>query len=336
MNKFQLLLLAVLAFTFNASAAILNVNNSTPSPGEYTSLQDAIDASAPGDSIYLAATSVSYGDVTFDQELHFIGPGFVVSSGIIGNRAIVGVLNYNNDISGSSVTGIEMSRFYALVNGLTTSNVVIQRCIITDYIWFNGNTSTGWLIEGNVFTSTSFNTYPSGSNSAFTIRNNIFNGTLNSLNTASVTQNVFLGASGGTTPGVPSNVTNSNITNNIFIGRNVNSIAVSNIINGNMSFDGSNNVFPGAGVNYPNIDPEFENYTVGLFNWAHDYHLSPGSPALGVGAGGADLGIYAGDGVYRQDGEPSIPIIRSVNVPGGNVVPANSTFNINIISESHE
>jgi hypothetical protein len=75
---------------------------------------------------------------------------------------------------------------------------------------------------------------------------------------------------------------------------------------------------------------------VGYFLFSYDYTLDAGSPGIGAGSGGSDIGIYAGNGVYRKDGEPAIPIIRQVNVPGGTTVPANATFTINIISEAHE
>jgi hypothetical protein len=61
-----------------------------------------------------------------------------------------------------------------------------------------------------------------------------------------------------------------------------------------------------------------------------------GSPAIGSGPAGNDMGVYGGDGIYRKDGEPAVPIVRAVNVPGGGVVPANATFNINVISVAHE
>ncbi len=337
MKTFKLILaVAVFAIGLQSNATIINVNNASPSPGQYSGLQDAIDAALAGDSIYLAATNLSYGNVVFNKQLHFFGPGYIVSNGILGNRAIVGELHFTTNISGSSVTGIEFSRFYADVNNQTYSNLSIQRCIITDYLYIGNNTSVALSLEGNVFTSASFNTYPSGTNQNSIIRNNIFNGSIFSVVSSDISNNIILGLNAGAAAGLGNSVTSCNVVNNIFIGRNTSSISATNSVNGNLSFAGSNNAFPGAGVNLVNIDPAFVSAVVGLFAWSKDYTLAGGSPAIGAGAGGVDLGVYDGEGVYRKDGEPAIPIIRSVNVPGGNVVPANSSFNINIISESHE
>jgi len=278
---------------------------------------------------------LSYGDVDINKRLHIIGPGFNVSGGILGNFAEVGILTFTSGVntSGSSVQGIKLARLYANdpASGADFTNFQILRCLVTEYIYTYNDDLIASTIEGCIFPDVSWNLYPSSYVNC-TIRNNYFGGLVQTLNECTFQNNISTGTGNITWM---SSTSNCSITNNIAIGRNV-AIALSgNTIAGNCSWNGSG-VFPGAGVNFNNVDPLFENYLGAIYSWAANYRLSDASPLIGAGAGGEDLGLYGGEGVFRTDCEPTIPIIRSVNIPGGTTVPANATFTINITSEAHE
>ncbi|NQX91380.1 MAG: hypothetical protein HRT74_04460 [Flavobacteriales bacterium] len=330
------LCVALLCFSFIGSSAIINVNNSTPSPGEFDNMADAIAAASPGDTIYVAPTSVNYGDVDVDKQLSIIGPGYNVNAGVLGNAANFQIITLTSaDCSGSIIEGVRFDRFYLGGSLGDVSNVQIKINIVDEYLWPNSSDLEFSLIEGNVFLSGNQNLFTSDFNNC-TLRNNIFNGSVNSFESGEISNNLFLGATGSQAIFLPGNVTNSVVSNNILIGRNPANAPINNVFNGNCSFEaGNTNPFPN-GTNLIETDPEFIDATLGFFDFAFDYTLSASSPLLDAGTDGVEVGIYGGDGVYRLDGEPSIPIIRSVNVPEGNSIPANSPFTINIISVIHE
>ncbi|MBI1267040.1 MAG: hypothetical protein GC193_06355 [Cryomorphaceae bacterium] len=331
--------LAVL-FTFSASltasAAIINVNNATPSPGEFDNIDEAMAAAADGDSIYLAATNLSYGDVDITKQLFITGPGFIVNGGILGNFAEVGIVSFKNGpaTTGSTLQSLKVKRV-TFEDGSATniifSDITVQRCFIGEYLSTSNDILSNAVIQGCVFPGTS--NFQTCNIQASSIENNFFRGLISSVSNSLISQNIFAGNGNETWL---SAVSNSSITNNILIGRNANYAIGTNTINGNSSFGSANNNFQGTGVNLVNVDPQFVNFTAPEFAWDADLNLGAGSPCLNAGANGEDIGLYGGDGVYRQDCEPSIPIIRSVNIPGGNTVPANATFNINITSVAHE
>ena len=337
MKNVKLLNLIAVLFLSQASfGGIINVNNGTPSPGEYDNVPEAIANAAAGDTIYIAPTSIDYGDFSIDKQLHIIGPGLALIDGALGNHVKVGIVYFTNaaECSGSSMIGINTQRIHfedsSVSNGVF-ANMKVMRCWIDEYLFTSNDIYTG-LVEGCIFMSTSTNFWTSSNFFNCTIRNNIFNGIVYSINDCDFSQNVVLGPSGGGNAMIGSG-TSSSIDNNIFIGRN-NSVSVGNTDNGNCSFDGSNNNLPN-GINIV-ADPMFTDYSGGYFVFGTDLSLTAGSPCLGTGTGGEDIGLSGGDGVFREDLEPSIPIIRQVNIPGGTTVPANATFNINIISEAHE
>lgn len=337
MNYLKHIALAVGLMGATASqAAIINVNNSTPSPGDYDNITDAVANASPGDTLYLAPTNLNYGDIDIDKQLHIIGPGFNISGGVLGTFAELGIVQYTSgtQTSGSSIESIRVGSVYFNdpSNGAVFSDFTIQRCYIIDYIYTYNDVLSASVIEGCIFDNSVYNLFPSNYSNV-TIQNNFFRGIIYTVSNSIITHNIF---SGDGTATWYSGITSTSLTNNIILGRNVNITIGSNTINGNCSFGGSNDAFQGAGINFEGVDPELVDFTGPNFTFSADFNLSGTSPLIAAGAGAEDIGIYGGSGVYRQDCEPTIPIIRSVNIPGGTTVPANATFNINIVSEAHE
>jgi len=321
------------------TATIITVNNANPSPGQHSTIAAAIAAAATGDTLMVAGTGVNYGDATVNKSLTIIGPGRVVSGGGYSNAAQFNTINISED--NTRLIGIRAGLIYSTKAGIANvNNVVVMRSIIDNTINLNDDDWTAALIEGNVFSLwNDYNLSSNGSTSDFlncTIRNNVFNGVINSAENSNITHNLFLSSLGGGTIFITTgNVINGTFQGNIAINRQINTVLASNNVSGNLSFGGSG-AWTGGG-NITNMNPLFVTYTANTSHaWTYDYHLQAGSPAIGAGPNSEDIGIYDGDGVFRMDGEPSIPIVRAVNVPGGAVVPANATFNVNIISVAHE
>ena len=329
--------LTALFATYGASATIYNVNNDTPSPGEYTDLQLALDDAMAGDTLYLAPTLLSYGDIDIDKKINIMGPGYYVSGGVFGAHAVVGTIDLVDSLaSGSSFVGFRFTELESNASQNSMTSIVLKRCIVDYRVYAGNDVWQNCVFEGNVFLDDGTDITGAVGN-AFTnstITNNIFNGYIYYVDISEVSNNIFLAPSGGGSP-ITSGTEGAYFANNIIIGRNVSSAGAGNTYTANISFNGNNNSFPN-GTNFEGVDPMFVSNTTDYFDLVNDYHLDAGSPGIASGTGGDDLGVYDGAGVYRIDGEPNIPIIRQVNVPGGTTVPANATFTINIISEAHE
>jgi hypothetical protein len=76
----------------------------------------------------------------------------------------------------------------------------------------------------------------------------------------------------------------------------------------NPGITGNNNLF-NVDFSPGNINAVFTGYPVDISGETNDgkYKLKPGSPAIGAGIGGVDLGIFGGPNPYRLSGIPSIP-----------------------------
>lgn len=84
-----------------------------------------------------------------------------------------------------------------------------------------------------------------------------------------------------------------------------------------------------VGANNQNVDPLFVNFPVdgAAFSPDHDYHLQAGSPAIGAGVNGEDLGIYGG--AHPWPGplllKPKGPVVSELKPVGSPSVPAGGT-----------
>ncbi len=334
------------------SATTHTVSNAAHLPAQFSTIQAAHDAASAGDTLLISATGMSYGDITLMKQLSIIGSTFVP-----GQAAQLGTVYFADDSCDGSLLQSLYIGSVQIPSGLTQtnfSNHIIRRCYISSiYVvtdsGVNANHFYNWVIEGCVFYSTgatwNMNTsYGYSRFENFTFRNNVFNGVLLDLKYCSLKNNIFLGVD----PGLSSvgGLEFCTFANNITYGKGV-SNGQNNIYNNNITFGATNNVFtiPVDPSNYPNnigsnnlegIDPMFVNVAANSnFNINSDYHLQAGSPAIGAGDDGQDCGVYDGSEIFRMDGEPDIPVVRSVIIPGGNIVPAQSTFQITVHSVSH-
>jgi hypothetical protein len=73
-------------------------------------------------------------------------------------------------------------------------------------------------------------------------------------------------------------------------------------------------------VNYPITHPPF--------NYAHDYNLQAGSPAIGAGSNGTDIGIYGGTSPFIIGDNPAIPQMEEVTTPLGSTVSQGTNLNV--------
>jgi hypothetical protein len=95
-----------------------------------------------------------------------------------------------------------------------------------------------------------------------------------------------------------------------------------------------NNNIPGSGNlgsgNIVDANPVFTNFPLqgGALSYSHDFTLLPGSPAIGAGTDGTDIGILGGMLPFDVGANPYFPQMMEVSLPSGSSVPAGGTLNV--------
>jgi hypothetical protein len=207
MKLFTFLSVFLFVFSSQAYSAQITVSNDPESPAMYSSLQTAVTAAAPGDTLLIAPSKlnssgspISYGTVNMYVNLVLIGggshfPGGATTSTEKKVTKLDNIYLYetsassgssNSKIIGISVSGIYL---YAGFSGSTLitgglKNVLIERCEV-NYISFNNNGYHGTYqndtirnciiktsIDMNNYIPSSYSTYYD----AISIENNIFDG----------------------------------------------------------------------------------------------------------------------------------------------------------------
>jgi hypothetical protein len=197
MKQFRFLSTVVLlTLSSNLFAGVFTVNNANPSPGQYNTFAAAVVAASTGDTLMVSGTDISYGNVTMNKALTVIGPGWVVSGGGISRVAIFGTITFSE--SGSRFIGLRAASITSVNAGLALlSDIIIQRCIIDVSVnaaaedWENCNIEGCVFSEWNGYNITSANS--SVIITASVIRNNVFNGFLYYVTNSDISNNIFLG-----------------------------------------------------------------------------------------------------------------------------------------------
>ena len=327
-----------------------NDPNVTLSPNMFRTLQAAHDAAIAGDIIYIEPSVLalngsgylSYGDLTCTKTLKIIGNGYEHSNNtsitqpFFNGSSLVGTLTIK-----STATATELKGLTNAVNSY--SNIEAQNVKVTGcqgFQFFLKRAATGENASGSQFLKnrscsfrfSAYSTNPVNPACAYTpnqIENLVFknnrNTNLDWQNSAGIWSGCIVGSSILVVPAIKNvTISNESNTSNFYVfGENVtlhSSILftpinlVSNSSIGVSSLTASNNVCIAAcGYGNNNV----ENVTAStLFIVAspskdEDFRLSPTSPAIGIGLGGIDAGLYGGSDPYRISGLAPIPQITS-------------------------
>ncbi|MCB0754370.1 MAG: hypothetical protein H6601_12355 [Flavobacteriales bacterium] len=376
MKKNLLIGICALSIAAQTSATVITVSNNPNSPGQYTSLQAAADAASNGDTLLIAGSGTSYGGVNnFSKQLHFVGVGYGPNKDFQLKTETgpiqLGVVDANENASGSTIEGI-LFHGLNLIGTATVplENITVKRCESSgaypssdqmfrmeyvENIFIYNNVLRNCYYYGN-FNGSLFNTVYASmllvDNSTcdnIFVENNLIGaikGGVKAGGTFIVRNNIFLRDNGNMIWAFL-DAANASIANNIIAHvQGVGSASYCSYTN-NLAFDNTNtgNNFPSGGTNtsvnnQDGVDPLFVNYTSGQYitnAWNFDFHLQPGSPAIGAGLNGEDLGIYGGnypwpDGgasgsgwMYRQ--EPQFPQVNQMTIQNP-VVPVNGTLSV--------
>ncbi|MBK9337241.1 MAG: hypothetical protein IPM98_11965 [Lewinellaceae bacterium] len=324
--KNNLLSLVFVCLAGVACAATLTVNNNNPSPGQHTTIDAAIGAAAPGDTILVTGSPFNYGSITVNKNnLTFIGAGHKPQK-TPGYSTNLGFISFSGNLSGIKIQGFSFNGLSAATNN---DNITIEFCLIATQINLSTD-NNNWVIKNCVFSCAGYTCYAingggAGGQSNFLIANNIFGANSSYVSFTAgttgilITNNTFIKGQGNDN-GVFGGLDNAVISNNIFYQISPRG-ASNSIFNNNLTFGAANNDLPptncncGGTGNIVNQDPLFTTYTSGQnFSYAHDYILQAGSPGKNAGGDGTDLGVYGMNNIFSETGEPPIPVVRTLTI----------------------
>ena len=322
-----LFVLLALASQVASAQTIRRVNNNgITGTNIYTTIQAAHDAATAGDIIQLEPSTISYGNLSCTKQLSFVGPGYFLSenqppalqANVI--PATVGTVFFNPGSNGSSMAGLTTGNTY-----LAASNLIIQRNNITYlYVNFSSITSNN-LVRQNYI---DYLTYYSASfaTTNLLITNNIIrvDVTLNGGNlSGEFSNNVVLRYA---------NFDGFTVRNNYFgnaLTTTANTTWQYNLLSqatlpalGSQSNNTGSTPVANVFLLTPAATGQYDGW----------YRLKTGSPALGAGQNGVDIGAFGsatGYG-YRLGGIPAIPSIYQLTQS----VTGNS-LNVNISTRSN-
>ena len=349
MKKIYTFILIAL-FAINANAKVWTVSNRADKPAQYTTIQAAINAAQPGDTILIAGSSTDYSAFTVDRTLVFYGEGVNnpdgQSTSITSNWCYLTNVNSGIGASGSKFYGINF--YYMNLQGNFTgqtagqnkienvlfdrctfrdgqltfsnqvyNNITLRNCYFTCNVYFNNSSFTNILITNSIFSNANTWDLQSGVNlnGQVFVRNCLF---INSNSTSVFTATGLV------------------VENCIFYGGQPTGASTSTF-NNNLTFANSSNALPyGTNVGSGNIvgaDPKFTSFPVigGAFSWSYDFALQAGSPAIGTGTNGTNIGLTGGNApvVHNLFGNSKLPVVTSITVPVSSV-PVGGTLQINL------
>lgn len=306
------LLIIILSFSFvSTNATIRRVNKNPgviPVAGlVYTSFDSAIAEANPDDTLYIEPSHLDYGTPTLTKRVTIIGNGFEIAK----NLALMNPLPYNlNESIFTHITfnpGSENAQIIGLrfINQVTISaaGVKISRCLLLGSVQLNASQI---LIDQCFFLGSQATIAGTGTNSI--VKNTIIGKNIQSVNNV-LFDHCYI-----------NDLNSSFVTNCIFTNCIINTIAANYPLNNTFSFCikiGTGTTFPSPGVNNNQEGIPMENIFVvsnpmapTLIN-EKDFRLKNGSPALGSGTGGVDIGPFGGSSPYRLSAQAPIPVITN-------------------------
>ena len=350
-KKLSILILICLNFTIQAQTIHI-VDNNQGAGAQYINVQDAVDAAAAGDIIYIQPSPNSYGQIQMTKSLSIYGIGYNPELNN-GQKATVSDIRFQYaDASGSKISGLNINTIYLDNGTFNNHNVIITNNRI-NYIVGNGTTSraNNAIISGNYL-----NRYGPVilclSSQNWVISNNIIrqddpnpNGwySFDRLNATTILNNNIIltrqNGNGNQSTQVFYNCNGTQISNNIFLftgtgvaNMNLGSNSALNFQNNlTYSYNTTLDVLSGTN-NIDNMDPLFVAFdpNVGLNSTTNDFNLQAGSPAVNAGTDGFDLGVFNGNLPFNLRGYPTeLPYLTDF-VIFNNIISAGMSLNINV------
>ena len=305
MKKFSFIFSIIFFLSITAHAKIWRVNNMPGVTADFTTAQAANDGASTGDTIHLEPSPTLYGSVTTSKKLIWISvgsflmdnPGHQFSS--ISGRML-------NMTIGVGSEGTVLSIVVANINVFAPYTTIIRT-----HVTGGGSINIGSNDAVVMQSYCSGGIAIGGANTV--ISNNIFNAvSVANYATAIIINNIITGSGGYVGP-----IWNSVFQNNI--SRGILYVFNNSTVQYNLDAGAS---IPAGNNNQLNV-----NMTSVFVNDGgsadKDYQLKVGSPAIGSGYGGIDMGAFGGSSAFKLALQPAIPAITNLSSPsssGGNTI----------------
>ncbi len=321
--SFVLLFLSLFLLCDSVFGRVLIVNNHRPSPGEYFSLQTAIQFSSPWDTIMVKGSPVNYGNVVVDKPLIILGNADPLSgdnqyTSKLSRVMFTDNLQLRTKASGSLLKGFEFQHYQGDRPNITIrirgKEPISEVRLKNNFIWYMqlGDNATEWEIINNIFGGWidgggRLNQPGSGSSASVfynniigdvrgfqapnTFENNVITGRLMRLKEQQFSRNIFKYQGY-----LFQDVANCDFVNNLAAADSLSAdncyLPVNNLVGQNTCMNLSNT---GSG-NRMGVKPGFVGVQQGeVPKGVGAFRLGSGSPARGAGRQGEDLGVFGGN-----------------------------------------
>jgi len=319
------------------SAQIYTVDNSNDG-ADFTDLQVAINTAADGDTIYVASSNVSYGNISINKKLTIFGSGYLTNA--FSQPTIIGTVTFSNNCKKSHLSGFEVVNINATATSSSIDSLTISDNLISGQI--NLYYRIGHIIEGNLFSRQNGVCIQASQGSSNTqakylkIRNNVFYGYIYRLwdVNSEVISNTFIRS--GLLFNAYRSSTAGTLVNNIYFG----------ITDGEVAGGCTGCISEFAyhyyhdGTDFAGENPMFVNPTtlttdnITAFDINHDLSLQAGSTAIGGGQFGFDQGAYGGGNPFVRGGFPPVPRVVSITSPVSSIESGGTLeITINAVSQ---
>ena len=325
-----------------AEPRILTVNNAPGTVAMYTSVQEAVNAAAPGDTVLVAGSPHSYGHLDLYKKLNIVGSGYLVEAE---NNNVPGINKFTTTLSvafrgnasgtggGSTLSGIHGGFTSDGFEGVT-GEIQIDKC----RGGFNFHTPVKLT---RCAAANGAGLYAPGSS----IRNSIVGLSLELGNAVTAVNCTFVSGNGGITL-----APQASISSFIFVVpeaapftiRNEGSITHSVVASG-PTIVGQRSFLPAGLGNIQNVvamreilarGETWTDAQLNQFAQLYDnlWSTAPTSVAKGTGLNGVDMGAFGGPTPYVLSGVPSRPRITRFLVPA--LVSDNSTLKFEVDAQA--
>ena len=314
-------LFAAMLFYLNshAAAAILTVDNRTVSAAHYQSLQAAHDAAADGDTLYVFPSGESYDAIAVAKKLFIYGTGFDLPDEDLFTTRIEGWMVFQEGSDGSLLEGFG-GRFGVRIEA---NHIVLRRNYVEPLEV--AESSVGILIVGNKILSGNpysgqvyadphygivceADTEVIAKNNIILVRDYFDHMAFHTQNVLYLKNNVIINYADN--PKYQSFGSHGLVViNNIFYHPTF----CSSAFNGNIAHNiSTGDVLPSGNIENVTMNELFESDFI-IDSLDNRFHLKTGSPAIGSGMNGEDMGIYGGDTPFVDGGAPDLPFINRLD-----------------------
>jgi len=329
-----------------ASATIHVVDNNINNTTVFALFQDAVDAAADFDTIYVQPSNIIYDDIIANKPLVIFGAGRRPNKQNQ-SRSKVSEIYLITGSSGTSIHGMKITTMRSAenVNNITIShshmdyleiigdNFFVENCVI----------SRSGGINYSIRVLTGANNTPRNN---LVFQNNIIRGGIREMTGSGCVfrNNLFIPSNNYFFVFYETEPANSVIVeNNIFYGTAPTSCFVCTFSN-NITFSTTQDSLPygnNSGENnivwlqnnFVDADLPIGNFVNNIY--VYDLEIIDGEPGSDAGLDGNDIGLFGGAIPFSYAGEPNIPVIRSFVLENASV-PVDGNLQIQVILSAPE